>query len=99
MERKSIYQEEYLTEEEENSDDEKYINLYNFISTKVKINIALMNYLWEIGWYEKEEIILLEVDIIEQIYYLLDEKDKITMKKNYLRDIRKIINNSSFNFI
>ena len=56
MERQSIYKDEYLTEEEENSEDEKYINLYSFISTKIKTNIALMNYLWEIGWYEKEDM-------------------------------------------
>jgi hypothetical protein len=98
MERQSIYKEEYLTEEEENSEDEKYINLYIFISTKIKTNIALMNYLFEIGWYEKEDIILLNTDLIQHMYNLLDKKDQITMKKNYLRDIRKITNNYNFIF-
>jgi hypothetical protein len=99
MELTEIYNDDYLTEEEENSDDDKYINLYKFISTELRKNSALKNYLFQLGWFEKEDIILLESDWILYIYNLLDEKKKIIMKKNYLRDIKKITNNSNFNFI
>lgn len=99
MERTEIYNEHYLTEEEDDSEDEKYINFYNFISTEVRTNTVLMNYLFEIGWFEKEEIIFLDSNFIQYIYDLLDNKKKIIMNRNYLRDIRKIINNSNFNFI
>jgi hypothetical protein len=98
MEKEPIYNESYLTESEEDSKDEKYINFYNFISTKVTTNIELMNYLWELGLFAKEDIIFLEEDWIRHIYDLLDEKGRITIRKNYLRDIRKIINNPNFNF-
>lgn len=99
MKNTSIYNEQYLTENEETSDDEKYINFYSFISTKITTNLELMNYLWNLGWFEKNDIIFLEENWIQHIYELLDEKGKITMEKNYLRNIRKIINNANFNFI
>ena len=99
MENTEIYNEYYLTEEEDDSDDDKYINLYKFISTELRKNLVLKNYLFDIGWFEKEDIIFLETDMIIRIYNLLDETKKIIMKKNYLRDIKKITNNSNFNFI
>jgi hypothetical protein len=99
MENTEIYNEDYLTEEEDNSDDDKYINLYKFISTELRKNSALKNYLFQLGWFEREDIILLESHWILYMYNLLDEKKKIIMKKNYLRDIKKITNNSNFNFI
>jgi hypothetical protein len=99
MENTEIYNEYYLTEEEDDSDDDKYINLYKFISTELRKNLVLKNYLFDIGWFEKEDIILLESEWIIDIYNLLDEKKKIIMQKNYLRDIKKITNNYNFNFI
>lgn len=99
MENTEICNEHYLTEEEDDSDDDKYINLYKFISTEVRRNLALKNYLFDIGWFEKEDIILLESDWILYIYNLLDKKKKIIMQKNYLRDLKKITNNYNFNFI
>ena len=85
-----IHTDEYLTEEEDNSEDESYFNFYKFISSEARKNIELRIYLFDIGWVEKDETVYLDVNIIQDIYDLLDEKRKKTMNDNYLRDIRKI---------
>ena len=87
-----IHTDEYLTEEEDNSEDEEYFNFYKFISSEARKNMELRIYLFDIGWVEKDETVYLDVNIIQDIYDLLDEKRKKTMNDNYLRDIRKITN-------
>jgi hypothetical protein len=98
MENYKIFNEESLTEEEEDSIDIKYHNLYKFISTESNKNPRLKNYIFELGWSEKSYTDLLDVDMIENMYNLLDEESKQKMK-NYLREIRKITGNPNFNFV
>ena len=93
-----IFNDEYLTDVEDDSeDDSEYTNFYNFITTQARSNIELANYLFEIGWIEKADTYLLDTMDIQQIYLLLGPQAKKTMKNNYLRELRKIVQNPSFN--
>jgi len=93
-----IFNEELLTDIEEDSKDKENKNFYNFISTKSQTNQNLKQYIDDIGLYELEDFIYLDMIMIQNIYLLLDNNDKSQMK-NYLPEIRKIINNQNFNFI
>lgn len=93
-----MFNDEYLTDVEDDSeDDSEYTNFYNFISTQARTNTELANYLFVIGWIEKVDTYLLDTMDIQQIYQLLDPESKKTMKNNYLRELRKIIQNPNFN--
>jgi hypothetical protein len=96
MDTNPIHTDEYLTEDEDNSEDEEYFNFYKFISSESRKNIALRIYLFDIGWFEKNDTIYLDMVLIQDIYDLLDEKTKKIINDNYLRDIRKITNNIHF---
>jgi len=96
----SILHEEYLTDIDDDSehDNKEYKNLYNFISTRAQSNANLRQFIDDIGWDEQSDIELLDTGMIHTIYNLLDkQKDKNEMN-SYLREIRKIIDNPSFNF-
>ena len=93
-----IFNDEYLTDVEDDSENDcEYTNFYNFISTQARTNTDLANYLFEIGWIEKADTYLLDTMDIQQIYQLLSPESKKTMKNNYLRELRKIIQNPNFN--
>lgn len=98
MDNYEIFNEESLTEEEQDSADIKYHNLYKFISTESNKNTVLKNYIFELGWSEKSDTYLLDIDMINNMYNLLDKDGKNKMK-NYLREIRKITGNPNFNFV
>ena len=90
-----IYKNDELTDDE-NSDDEKSDNFYKFISTQAQQNRALNNYLFEIGFYEKSDMPDLSENNMQQIYKLLDIKEKNTMKTQFMKNIRKLINSPNF---
>ena len=94
-----MFNDEYLTDVEEDSQDSKYTNFYNFISTQSYSNPKLANYLFELGWYEKVDTKFLYPIEIQEMYQLLSPEAKKTMKNNYLREFRKITKNSSFNLV
>ena len=96
----SILHEEYLTDIDDDSEDDnkEYKNLYNFISTRTQSNANLRQFIDDLGWDEQSDIEFLDTGMINTIYNLLDkQKDKNEMK-TYLREIREIIDNPSFNF-
>lgn len=90
-----IYKNDELTDDE-NSDDEKSDNFYKFISTQTQHNDALNDYLFGIGFYEKGDMPDLSENNMQQIYKLLDIKEKNTMNAQYLKNIRKIVRNRNF---
>ena len=96
-----IFNDEYLTDEEEDSQDNgECRNFYNFISTQARTNTELANYLYiDLGWSDKSETCLLEASWIQEMYELLGPEAKKTMKNNYLSEIRKITRNPSFNLV
>ena len=98
MDTNPINTDEYLTEDEDNSEDEEYFNFYKCISTESRKNMELRIYLFDIGWFEKNETIYLDTELIQNIYNLLNEKTKKIINDNYLRDIRKITKNLHFDF-
>ena len=82
----SIFNDEYLTEIEDDSEvDSEYTNFYNFISTQARTNTELANYLFDLGWLEKLDTYVLEGSWIQEMYQLLGPEAKKTMKKNYLK--------------
>ena len=96
----SIFNDEYLTEIEDDSEvDSEYTNFYNFISTQARTNTELANYLFDLGWLEKLDTYVLEGSWIQEMYQLLGPEAKKTMKKNYLRELRKITQNPNFNLV
>jgi len=90
-----IYNDQYLTEDE-NSDDERSDNFYKFISTQAQQNVALNDYLDEIGVDAKSDMSDLSENNMQQIYNRLNEKDKNTMKTQFMKNIRKLINRPNF---
>jgi hypothetical protein len=90
-----IYKNNELTDDE-NSDDERSDNFYKFISTQAQDNDALNNYLDEIGVDAKSDMSDLSENNMQQIYKLLDIKDKNTMKTQFMKNIRKLINRPNF---
>jgi len=90
-----IYNDQYLTEDE-NSDDERSDNFYKFISTQAQQNVALNDYLDEIGVDTKSDMSDLSENNMQQIYNRLNEKDKNTMKTQFMKNIRKLINRPNF---
>jgi hypothetical protein len=96
-----IYNDNALTENEDDSDNENIVNFYKFISGKIKLKKykPLNDYLFEIGWDDKIGTDFLTEAHMQHIYDLLDEKGKTTMKRNYLKHIRKIVENPDFNFV
>jgi hypothetical protein len=95
-----IFNDEYLTDEEEDSQhSDECRNFYNFISTQARTNPELANYLYDLGWSDKSETCLLEASWIQEMYELLGPEAKKTMKNNYLSEIRKITRNPSFNLV
>lgn len=90
-----IYKNNELTDDE-NSDDERSDNFYKFISTQAQDNDALNNYLDEIGVDAKSDMSDLSENNMQQIYKLLNIKDKNTMNTQYLKNIRKIVNRPNF---
>ena len=96
-----IYNYDCLTEEEDDSDDYNIENFYKFISGIIKLKKykPLNDYLYAIGWDDKIGTHFLTETHMQRIYDLLDNKDKNTMKDNYLKNIRKIIQNQGFNFV
>ena len=90
-----IYNDQYLTEDE-NSDDERSDNFYKFISTQAQQNDALNDYLDEIGVDAKSDMSDLSENNMQQIYNRLNEKDKNTMKTQFMKNIRKLINRPNF---
>ena len=96
-----IYKYNYLTEEEDDSENERTDNFYKFISGRIKLKKykPLNDYLFEIGWDDKIGTHFLTETHMQRIYDLLDNKDKNTMKGNYLKNIRKITQNPDFNFV
>jgi hypothetical protein len=96
-----IYRYDCLTEEEYDSDDYNIENFYKFISGKIqqKKYKALNDYLDEIGLDDKIGIHFLTEEHMQHIYDLLGPSGKVTMKHNYLKNIRKITQNPDFNFV
>jgi hypothetical protein len=96
-----IYRYDCLTEEEDDSDNERTENFYKFISGKIKLKKyeALNDYLFHIGWDDKIGTHFLTEEHMQRIYDLLDKSGKKTMKRNYLKNIRKITQNPDFNFV
>jgi hypothetical protein len=99
-----IFNEQYHTEGEEDSeddsDDKAYRNFYNFISTQAINNLDLQNYIInEVGLFELGDEQFLTNDAIRNIYLLLGDEEKKTMKNNYLPIIRKIIGVQNINWI
>ena len=90
-----IYKNNELTDDE-NSDDERSDNFYKFISTQAQDNDALNEYLDEIGVDAKSDMSDLSENNMQQIYKLLDIKDKNTMKTQFMKNIRKLINRPNF---
>jgi hypothetical protein len=85
-----IYNDEYLTEEEDNSEEKDYGNFYKFLITQLKNNLQLKNYLYNVlGLIEKEDLVYLDANDIQDIYNLLNENGKLIMKKNYLEYLNK----------
>lgn len=96
-----INNEPELTETEDNSDDEiANNNVYKFISTQIRNNDDLKNYLDNIlGWYDKEDTEYVDDDYIwHHIYSLLDDNGKKIIKTNYEKDIRRLTRNDNFTF-
>ena len=93
-----IYNDQYLTEDE-NSDDERSDNFYNFISGEAQRNDAVKDYLFGIGFYEKNDMPDLTEQHMQEIYKLLDIKEKNTMKTQYIQNIRKIVRNRDFKLV
>ena len=85
-----------LTDDE---NDEKNDNFYNFIRTEINSNQRLKDYLFEVGFNEKEDFDGLDEEIIQHMYSLLSPPKQAEMKKFYLENIRKICGNPEFNFI
>lgn len=96
-----IYKYDYLTEEEDDSDDERTDNFYKFISGRIKLKKykPLNDYLFEIGWDDKIGTDFLTETHMQRIYDLLNKSDQDDMKHNYLKNIRKITQNPDFNFV
>lgn len=90
-----IYKNNELTDDE-NSDDERSDNFYKFISTQAQQNVALNDYLDEIGVDAKSDMSDLSENNMQQIYKRLNEKDKNTMKTQFMKNIRKLINSPDF---
>lgn len=90
-----IYKNNELTDDE-NSDDERSDNFYKFISTQAQHNDALNEYLDDIGLDAKNDMPDLSPENMQKIYNLLDIKEKNTMKTQYLKNIRKLINSPNF---
>ena len=90
-----IYENNELTDDE-NSDDERSDNFYKFISTQAQHNNALNDYLDEIGVDAKSDMSDLSENNMQQIYNRLNEKDKNTMKTQFMKNIRKLINRPNF---
>ena len=99
MDNEPIANDEYLTEEEEDSQDNTYINFYKFISTQTRTNVDLKNYLFDIGFFEKTDTTFLDEGMIRNIYILLDKKGKDIMKNNYIHTIRKITGEQNINWM
>jgi hypothetical protein len=91
-----IYNDQYLTEDEDDSDNEKVDNFYKFISTQAQHNDALNDYLDEIGVDAKSDMSDLSENNMQQIYNRLNEKDKNTMNTQFMKNIRKIVNRPNF---
>jgi hypothetical protein len=88
----------YLTEEDENNDYDSFNNLSLFLYTVHKNNKALRDYLYDIGFVYKNDMIEgLDEQDFNVIYTLLNEEKKRDMKRNYLYIIRKILHNPNFN--
>ena len=94
-----MFNDEYLTDVEDDTQDSEYTNFYNFISTQARINTELANYLFDLGWLEKLDTYVLEGSWIQEMYQLLGPQAKKTMKNNYLRGLRKIIQNPNFHLV
>lgn len=90
-----IYKNNELTDDE-NSDDEQSDNFYKFISTQAQQNVALNDYLDEIGVDAKSDMSDLSENNMEQIYKRLNEKYKNTMKTQIMKNIRKLIKSPNF---
>ena len=85
-----------MTEEDENNDD-SFNNLSLFLYTVSKNNKSLRDYFNDIGLQSNGDIVFLEEHEFNEIYTLLNKKQKIDMKRNYLYTIRKILHNPNFN--
>ena len=91
-----IHKNNELTDDEDDSDNEKVDNFYKFISTQAQQNVALNDYLDEIGVDAKSDMSDLSENNMQQIYNRLNEKDKNTMKTQFMKNIRKLINRPNF---
>jgi hypothetical protein len=92
----------YLTESEDESDDETSMNFYKFICTQSQRNNVLRTYLWDVGFFDPEDFIIVFPSLPEvpqEIYDLLDKSGKRTMKYQYLSDVRKLTKIPTFTFI
>lgn len=92
---------QYLTDEECDSDEEKYMNFYKFICAQSQRNNLLRIYLWDTGFYDPEDLEVLDElpHIPQEIYDLLDISGKRTMKKYYLYEVRKLTKIPNFTFV
>ena len=93
-----IYNDQYLTEDE-NSDDERSDNFYKFISGQVKNNDALNEFFDDIGVDAKSDMPDLSEQHMQKIYQLLDVNGKKTMKTQYIKNIRTLLNRPNFKLV
>lgn len=94
-----IYNDQYLTEDEDDSDNEKVDNFYKFISTQAQHNDAFNEYLDDIGLDAKNDMPDLSEQHMQKIYQLLDVNGKKTMKTQFMTNIRNIVGNQDFKLV
>ena len=92
----SSYYFDYLTEDEDDDENENYDKLKNFskfIQTQSQRNTGLSDYLNMLGWAEESDTQYLDGAHFIDIYILLTPKAKNTMKKNYMPALKHIAGN------
>jgi len=94
----------YLTDTQDDTDDEDNNDRFNklsfFLYTVSRNNIAIRDYFNMLGLYEgffdMRDVEQLEEEHYNDIYNLLNKKQKKDMKKNYLYTLRQLLHNPDF---
>ena len=90
------YYDDYLTEDEDDDENENYDKLKNFstfIKTQLKRNTGLRDYLNMLGWDDAKDTQYFDGAHLIDIYILLTPKAKNTMKNNYMPALKHISGN------
>jgi len=88
---------QYDTDTDDEDNNDRYTKLFNFLYTEIQRNDRLYDYLInDVGFVDSTYIQFISEDNFNQIYNLLNEKQKKDMKKNYLYTIRQLLHNPDF---